>query len=260
MSIFTNEIKRLIFTVLGVSIFLLALVWVGSNYLTIANSLVHAFNTVTGQKTYDMVYSNNLDKSKTYLISIDTDQGVMTFQMDKDNTSNTTNNIYNLYKNDFYKGSTFIQKNDKYILLGKGGNPSYTNVKYSIKEEINAVNLNLDHIKVNQYTTVLKNVYDDSLLKANANISVKQFYESLGYSYQNNISTSIIKKGSLVMYSQEPGKFGNQFFISSVNSIPEIDGRMTKFGDIQSGQDVLDKIISTNPASLKLNSISISLR
>ena len=67
------------------------------------------------------------------------------------------------------------------------------------------------------------------------------------------------------MYSLDPNKERNSFFISTSDTITEIDGRMTKFGDIISGQEVLDKIIkldisntlSTSSSTLVLNSITV---
>ena len=154
MSVFNGEVKKLIVSIFGVLFFLIALVWVGSNSQSVATFATNGFYVLIGKKTYDKPYSININKSKNYILTVDTNLGVMTFKLDKDNTINTVNNIYNLYKNDFYKNSSFIEKDPKYLLLGHGGKSDYPAIKYSIQNEINADSLGLNKIKVSDFYNI----------------------------------------------------------------------------------------------------------
>lgn len=256
MSIIDNEIKKLIFTLIGACVLLLSLVWLASNSSLLNSITSKVSNNITGVKTYDASYNYNLDKNKKYTLTVSTNQGDMTFSLDKENAPDTVNNIVNLTKNDFYKGSTFIQKKPDYILLGKGN--TYENTNYKIREEINAQSLDLDKVKVGNYTNSLKSVYDETLLRNNAEKTLMDFYKSIGYTYKTNITSKPVIKGSLVMYSETPNGFSNQFFIATNSPLQYIEGRMTVFGQLSSGMDTLSKLINTQSSNIILSSITVT--
>jgi cyclophilin family peptidyl-prolyl cis-trans isomerase len=253
MSFIDNETKKLFLTLGGACLFLVGLLWLSANakiLVDVSNKVSN--NLVSGTKTFNKEYGYNLLSNKTYFLNVKTNLGDMTFMLYKENNPITTNNVVNLVRDDFYKTVTGIDKTNDYLLFSK------TNLtSYFIKEEINAYSLDLDKIKVSDYINVLKDIYPESDLRDNASKTLKDYYESKGYSYKMDINSKFIKKGSLVLYSELPGKFNSPFFISTQPGLPKIDGRMTNFGEITAGQDVLDKLSQADQNSISIQSITI---
>ncbi|MEI7603427.1 MAG: peptidylprolyl isomerase [bacterium] len=256
MSFISGEIKKLMFTLFGAALLMLGLVWVAGNSQSIFTMSKKIVNTITGTKQYSDQYKYNLDKSKTYYLNIDTNLGKMSFLLYKDNAPNTVNNIVNLTKDKFYDNTKSIEITPNYILTGKGSSNSET--EYRIREEINANSLGLDRTTVGDNFSMLSEHFNQQVLNKNSTLSVKDYYVLEGYSYTENITSKKIKKGSLVMYSEVANGFGNKFFISTQNNLPAIDGRMTNFGEIVNGSDVLDKIIASTSKNVKIDSITIT--
>jgi len=252
MAILDKETKKLIFTLFSAMFVIVIFLWVASNGASFLKTSTKIVTNIAGNKTYDEPYKYNLDKNKSYYLTVSTNKGDMKFLLNKDVAPNTVNNITNLVKNDFYKNSSYFQKNDTYLLLGKGG--SQESVNYRIPEEINADSLNLNTLVVKDYFEVLKQYYDSDLLIANQDHSVKNFFTSQGYSFITSVKSKKITKGSLVMYSDTANNFGNLFYIS-FGSNPISDGRMTNFGDLIAGEDVLNLVISADPTDIVINSI-----
>jgi len=65
-----------------------------------------------------------------------------------------------------------------------------------------------------------------------------------GYTLKAEFNEKPHKRGTLSMArSQDPDSAGSQFFICVANS-PRLDGHYTVFGEVISGMDVADKIVS----------------
>ncbi len=65
-----------------------------------------------------------------------------------------------------------------------------------------------------------------------------------GYTLKAEFNEKPHKRGTLSMArSQDPDSAGSQFFICAANS-PFLDGKYTVFGEVSSGMDVADKIVS----------------
>ncbi len=63
-----------------------------------------------------------------------------------------------------------------------------------------------------------------------------------GYQFQDEINEHPLVKGSLAMANAGPNTNGSQFFIVTADATPWLDGNHTNFGQVTSGQDVVDAI------------------
>src|SRR5262245_59061273 len=63
-----------------------------------------------------------------------------------------------------------------------------------------------------------------------------------GYQFEDEINQHKAVKGSLAMANAGPNTNGSQFFIVTAEATPWLDGKHTVFGQVTSGQDVVDRI------------------
>lgn len=150
---------------------------------------------------------------------------------------------------------------------GGDGGPGFT-----LPDEINAVSLGLDQmplIDAEGYPhpllgiadqtafqqTILKPLYENMGIRSEADIaarsseietrlrsmSLKGFYEMLGYRYNENGLSRAPLRGMLAMAGSGPGTAGSQFFLTLADA-PWLAGRHTVFGKLRAGQAVLDSI------------------
>jgi len=63
-----------------------------------------------------------------------------------------------------------------------------------------------------------------------------------GYQFEDEINEHKIVRGALAMANAGPNTNGSQFFIVTADACPWLDGKHTVFGQISSGQDVVDTI------------------
>lgn len=63
-----------------------------------------------------------------------------------------------------------------------------------------------------------------------------------GYSFEDEINSHLLVKGSLAMANSGPNTNGSQFFIVTANSTPWLDGHHTNFGQVIEGMDTVEKI------------------
>lgn len=253
MRFIDREIQKLI-TVLAFAVILLfVLIWAAGNPTTISKGINKAIYLATGQRVYNTSYDYTLKADKTYHLTVKTNKGDIKFLLYKDNAPKSVNNLVNLVQDDFYKNISNIDKTDQFILIG---NDPPVKANYVIPEEINADSLGLNKVKVKDYPK-LSDIYDQKLLDKNKDKSMKDFYQTIGYKYSTDIQSKQIKKGSLVLYSETPNNFNASFFISSYGELPQYDGRVTNIGEIESGNDILDKINNSKQEDVKIQAIEI---
>jgi len=63
-----------------------------------------------------------------------------------------------------------------------------------------------------------------------------------GYKFEDEFNQHKAVKGSLAMANAGPNTNGSQFFIITADATPWLDGKHTVFGQVASGQDVVDRI------------------
>jgi cyclophilin family peptidyl-prolyl cis-trans isomerase len=63
-----------------------------------------------------------------------------------------------------------------------------------------------------------------------------------GYQFEDEFNDHKIVKGALAMANSGPNTNGSQFFIVTAVATPWLDGKHTVFGQIRTGQDVVDRI------------------
>jgi len=63
-----------------------------------------------------------------------------------------------------------------------------------------------------------------------------------GYTFQDEINSERIVRGTVAMANAGPNTNGSQFFIVTAAATPHLDGKHTNFGKVISGMDVVDAI------------------
>jgi cyclophilin family peptidyl-prolyl cis-trans isomerase len=63
-----------------------------------------------------------------------------------------------------------------------------------------------------------------------------------GYQFEDEFNQHKVERGALAMANAGPNTNGSQFFIVTADACPWLDGKHTVFGQVTSGQDVVDRI------------------
>jgi cyclophilin family peptidyl-prolyl cis-trans isomerase len=63
-----------------------------------------------------------------------------------------------------------------------------------------------------------------------------------GYQFEDEFNEHRVERGALAMANAGPNTNGSQFFIVTADACPWLDGKHTVFGNVISGQDVVDRI------------------
>ncbi|WP_022926815.1 peptidylprolyl isomerase [Patulibacter americanus] len=66
-----------------------------------------------------------------------------------------------------------------------------------------------------------------------------------GYQFEDEINEHKIVRGTLAMANAGPNTNGSQFFIVTADATPWLDGKHTAFGQVSGGEDVVQKIGTT---------------
>jgi cyclophilin family peptidyl-prolyl cis-trans isomerase len=63
-----------------------------------------------------------------------------------------------------------------------------------------------------------------------------------GYEFEDEFNQHKVVRGALAMANAGPNTNGSQFFIVTAEATPWLDGKHTVFGQVVTGQDVVDRI------------------
>jgi len=63
-----------------------------------------------------------------------------------------------------------------------------------------------------------------------------------GYQFEDEFNDHKVVRGALAMANSGPNTNGSQFFIVTAEATPWLDGKHTVFGQVTTGQDVVDRI------------------
>ncbi len=63
-----------------------------------------------------------------------------------------------------------------------------------------------------------------------------------GYQFEDEFNEHRVVRGALAMANAGPNTNGSQFFIVTAEATPWLDGKHTVFGQVVSGEDVVDRI------------------
>jgi cyclophilin family peptidyl-prolyl cis-trans isomerase len=66
-----------------------------------------------------------------------------------------------------------------------------------------------------------------------------------GYEFEDEINQHKIVRGTLAMANAGPNTNGSQFFIVTADATPWLDGKHTAFGQVTGGEDVVQRIGTT---------------
>jgi len=82
-----------------------------------------------------------------------------------------------------------------------------------------------------------------------------------GYTFEDEINSYKLIKGSLAMANSGPNTNGSQFFIVSTEAAPWLDGLHTNFGQVISGMDIVERIenVETNETDQPIEDVMIEL-
>ena len=80
-----------------------------------------------------------------------------------------------------------------------------------------------------------------------------------GYTFEDEFNQHKVERGALAMANAGPGTNGSQFFIVTAPATPWLDGKHTVFGQVTSGQDVVDAIsrVDTDPRDKPVDEVRI---
>ncbi|HMZ67065.1 MAG TPA: peptidylprolyl isomerase, partial [Leptospiraceae bacterium] len=230
------------------------------------------------------------DKKTIYAI-IDTNKGNLILELLYDNAPMTVQNFIDLaqgekefllrgekVKKPFYNGLTFHRVISGFMIQGGCPNGDGTGGPgYTFDDEINAVSLGLDKIKVKDapsYGRYLQKALfvgmgirnqqqlDERITEADANLkkasemSVVEVLARNGYKYNEVLTSKKALKGSLAMANSGPNTNGSQFFINQVDT-PHLDGLHTVFGQLVNGENVLNQIVADGNSKTIINKVVI---
>lgn len=184
-----------------------------------------------------------------HTVILHTSKGDITVELNADAAPKTVTNFVALAKAGFYNNLTFHRVVPNFMIQGGDPNGDGTGGKSifgaSFEDEINANTYGLNNQTIKDLAAGQPL---PSSLKGKENWTIKQYYESLGYTYKDGLESLPMHRGAIAMANSGPNTNGSQFFIIVADRTPWLEGKHTVFGNVISGMDVADAIVNT-PAS-----------
>ncbi|MDX1957461.1 MAG: peptidylprolyl isomerase [Leptospiraceae bacterium] len=246
--------------------------------------------TVSKKETVNIT----LPEKKTIYAVIETSSGTMIVELFHKDAPATVQNFIDLaqgvketkdpetgklQKKPFYNGLKFHRVIPDFMI--QGGDPKGDGTGgpgYNFPDEINGVALGLDKLKIasapsygrylqmaviysmgiksQEEFNTRKTEVEENFTFAKDNFSVLEILHRAGYRFNDVLNSHKAKKGSLAMANSGPNTNGSQFFINQVDT-PHLDGLHTVFGQLVSGESVLNDIVSLGNSNTKIEKISI---
>lgn len=227
--------------------------------------------------------TTKLPEKKAIYAVMDTNKGTIVLELFHENAPKTVQNFIDLAQGKktgkpFYNGLLFHRVIPNFMI--QGGDPQGNGSGgpgYSFEDEINAVSLGLDKVKLKDAPSfgryaqqaVIKSMNIKSQTELNERIkeaeenlektkemSVLDILHLSGYIYNEVLESKKAIKGAFAMANAGPNTNGSQFFINQVDT-PHLDGLHTVFGQLVAGEDVLNKIVAAGNGNSKINQVLI---
>jgi cyclophilin family peptidyl-prolyl cis-trans isomerase len=186
-----------------------------------------------------------VDADKEYFAVITTAKGPITIKFDTRAAPYTVTSFINLARNNLYNGSRFHRVIQGFmaqggILAGISGGP------YHYPNEISTSALGLDKIKVKEADFIIPPPSREQL-ETFGELTVAEFYASLGYKYDESLPSIPVVRGAIAMANAGPNTNTCQFFLVTGEEFKGLNGKHTAFGTVIHGMDVVDNLMLVNP-------------
>ncbi len=177
-------------------------------------------------------------------VVLHTSMGDITVEVDGDIAPRTVTNFINLAKAGYYDDLRFHRVIPNFMIQGgdpKGdGSGGASIFGPTFEDEINADSLGMSDAKLKD----LAKENNATIPADMQNLTLKQYYEKLGYSYITTVQSMKMERGVIAMANRGAGTNGSQFFITTA-AAPWLDGRHTVFGRVIEGMEIADAISNT---------------
>lgn len=196
--------------------------------------------------------------SGKHTVVIQTSMGDMTIEVDADAAPKTATNFVKLAENGYYDDMIFHRVIPEFMIQGgdptgsgRGGESIYG---HPFEDEINAENYDLHEAKLSEVAA--------DVPPHMADMTLKQYYEAQGYSYDDSLESLPLDYGYVAMANAGPNTNGSQFFIiQNEDGVDQLAGRHTVFGRVTEGLDVIDAIanVERNAQDKPLEDVTFSI-
>lgn len=181
-----------------------------------------------------------------HTVIIKTSEGDITLELNGDAAPKTVENFIGLAKSGYYDELTFHRVMANFMIQGGDPNGNGTGGESifggEFEDEINAESYGLHNMEMKD---VVDPVEFETLPEEEQEMTVKEYYESKGYVYNDSLQSLPMIRGAIAMANHGPNTNGSQFFIIQTESTPWLDGKHTVFGNVVEGMDVVDKIANS---------------
>lgn len=178
--------------------------------------------------------------SGMHAVTLHTSMGDVTLELNADSAPKTVTNFVVLARAGYYNGLTFHRVIPGFMIQGgdpNGDGTGGTSVFGDrFEDEINAESYGFHE------RTLQDAAGDEPLPEELGRQTIKEFYESQGYSFNPDLQSLPMVRGAVAMANGGPNSNGSQFFIVQAEATPWLEGKHTIFGMVTEGMEVMDVI------------------